>query len=220
MKALTILAFLIAVSVFISHPAYSGQITDDLKGVTDRLVDILKDSSLQAPEKNGERSKRLRAIAGEKFDWEEMAKRTLGQHWRGRTPAEQKEFIEVFTDFLEKTYLNKIDSFLSKQPSFSAANIKYVNETIEGSYALVDTKIEINEQSCPMSYKLLNRGSTWMVYDVIVEGVGIVANYRSQFNEILNSSSFKALIDKLNAKQIPDMVGQKNKEGKIHGSAK
>lgn len=212
MNAKSLLAGMIAVSVLISFPAFAGQVTSDLQGVTDRLVGVLKDASLQAPEKKDERSKRLRAIAGEKFDWEEMAKRTLGQHWRERTPAEQKEFIEVFTDFLEKTYLNKIDSFLGKQPKFTAENIKYLNEIIEGTYALVDTRVEINEESYPMSYKLLNRNNKWIVYDVIVEGVGIVANYRTQFNEILNGSSFKALIEKLKAKQISEMPTKENKQ--------
>jgi len=205
LKAKAIFAAIFAAAL-IAGPAPAGQITNDLKSVTDRLVDVLKDASLQAPEKKDERRKRLRAIAGEKFDWEEMARRTLGRHWRERTPAEQKEFIEVFTDFLERTYLNKIDSFLTQQPSFSAANIKYLAETIEAPYALVDTKIEINEQSHPMSYKLIHKGTAWMVYDVIVEGVGIVANYRTQFNELLNSSPFKALIAKLKAKQIPEMT--------------
>ncbi len=212
MKAKSLIACMTAVSVLFSFSAFAGQVTNELKGVTDRLVDVLKDASLQAPEKKDERSKRLRAIAGEKFDWEEMAKRTLGQHWRERTPAEQKEFIEVFTDFLEKTYLDKIDSFLGKQPNFSAENIKYINEIIEGTYALVDTKVVMNEESYPMSYKLINRTNTWMVYDVIVEGVGIVANYRTQFHEILTTSSFKALIEKLKAKQIPDMPTKDNKQ--------
>jgi phospholipid transport system substrate-binding protein len=188
--------------------ASAGQITDNLKLVVDRVLTILKDPAYSAPEKKVERNKLIHTAASGTFDWEEMAKRTLGPHWRDLTPDQQKQFIDIFVDFLERTYVSKIDLFLQQAKDFTSKNISYLKETIEQEhYALVETKILLNDKELPLNYKLINKNGSWVVYDLTIEGVGIVANYRTQFNDILANGSFTTLIDRLKAKdgmEFPD----------------
>jgi phospholipid transport system substrate-binding protein len=191
--------------------AAAGQITDNLKLVVDKVLTILKDPAYAAPDKRAERNKLIHETASGTFDWEEMAKRTLGPHWRDLTPEQQKQFIDIFVDFLERTYISKIDLFLQESKDFSAKNISYLKETIEQErYALVETKILLNDKELPLNYKLVNKNGTWVVYDLTIEGVGLVANYRTQFNDILANGTFATLIDKLKAKEGMDITGKKS----------
>lgn len=190
--------------------ALCGPITDDFRPVVDRIVQILTDPHYAAGNKKQERDKILHRIASEKFDWEEMAKRSLGPRWRELNEAQKREFIEVFVDFLEQMYLSKIDMFLQKSKNFSTQNIIYTNETISGNYALLESKISLSDQEFPLHYKLIQKSGNWKVYDVTIEGVGIVANYRSQFNEILARESFDGLIKRLRSKQVEQLA-----EGKM-----
>ena len=191
--------------------AAAGQITDNLKLVVDRVLTILKDPAYAAPEKKAERTKLIHQTATGTFDWEEMARRTLGPHWRDITPEQQKQFIDIFVDFLERTYISKIDLFLQESKGFTTKNISYLNETIEQErYALVETKILLNDKELPLNYKLINKSGRWVVYDLTIEGVGLVANYRTQFNDILANGSFETLIDKLKAKEGLDVFDKKS----------
>ena len=188
--------------------AAAGQITDNLKLVVDRVLTILKDPAYAAPEKKAERTQLIHQTATGTFDWEEMARRTLGPHWRDITPEQQKQFIDIFVDFLERTYISRVDLFLQEAKNFTSKNISYLTETIEQErYAMVETKILLNDKELPLNYKLINKNGSWVVYDLTIEGVGLVANYRTQFNEILANGSFATLIDKLKAKEetvLPD----------------
>jgi phospholipid transport system substrate-binding protein len=199
---------------FLCMPIVSaGQITDNLKLVVDRVLTILKDPAYSAPEKKAERNKLIHTAASGTFDWEEMAKRTLGPHWRELTPDQQKQFIDIFVDFLERTYISKIDLFLQEAKDFTSKNISYLKETIEQEhYALVETKILLNDKELPLNYKLINKNGAWVVYDLNIEGVGIVANYRTQFNEILANGSFTTLIDKLKAKDGMELPSKKTEQ--------
>lgn len=199
--------------LFSSTQALAGIITDDLKIIVDQTLTIMKDPAYIAPEKKAERNKLIHKIANEKFDWEEMAKRTLGYHWKEISPAQQKEFVEIFNDFLERTYISKIDLFLKESKDFTTKNISYVKETIEGKYALVESMIALHEEELPLSYKLIEKNGKWVVYDMTIEGVGLVANYRTQFNEILATSSFNDLIEKLKNKEGIDIIEKKSQQG-------
>ena len=179
----------------------AGGITDDLKMSVDKVLTIMQNPANAVPAKRSERDTLIHAVVREKFDWEEMSKRALGFHWRELTPTQQKEFISIFDGFLERTYISKVDLFLQESKDFSTKNISYVKETIDGQYALVESKIVLKEEEIPVSYKLINKGGNWVVYDLTIEGVGIVANYRTQFNEILANGSFETLIEKLKSKQ-------------------
>lgn len=193
-----------ACAVLAVGPAHAapGTITDDLKAVVDRVLLILKDPAYAAPEMKDERNKLIHNAASGTFDWEEMAKRTLGPHWRDITAAQRREFVDIFVDFLENTYISKIDLFLKEAKNFTSKNILYLKETIEqGRYALVETKIIFNDKELPLNYKLIQKKDSWVVYDLTIEGIGIVANYRTQFNEILANGTFDTLLQKLRTKE-------------------
>ncbi len=202
-----------ALTVFFSSVsiAGAGQITDSLKLVVDKVLTILKDPAYAAIEKKVERNKLIHKTATGTFDWAEMAMRTLGPHWRDLKAEQQKQFIDIFVDFLERTYISKVDLFLQESKDFTAKNISYLKETIEQErYAMVETKILLNDKELPLNYKLINKNGVWVVYDLTIEGVGLVANYRTQFNEILANGSFAILIDKLKAKEGMALSGKKN----------
>ncbi|MBN2106003.1 MAG: ABC transporter substrate-binding protein [Deltaproteobacteria bacterium] len=201
----------LTVLVYLGSFAEAGQITDNLKLVVDRVLILLKDPAYAAPEKKAERTRLIHDTASGTFDWEEMARRTLGPHWRDITPEQKKQFIDIFVDFLERTYISKIDLFLQESKGFTSKNISYFNETIEQErYALVETKILLNDKELPLNYKLINKSGRWVVYDLTIEGVGLVANYRTQFNEILANGSFQTLIDKLKVKEGLDIFEKKS----------
>jgi phospholipid transport system substrate-binding protein len=142
----------------------------------------------------------LREVANCMFAWEEMSKRSMGTYWRERTPEERNEFIKLFSDLLENTYMTKIESY-------SGEKILYSNESIEGQYAMVQTKIILRQGvEVPVNYFMIEKNGSWVVYDVSIEGISIVKNYRSQINDILSRSSYPELIKKLKEKQVASQV--------------
>jgi phospholipid transport system substrate-binding protein len=175
--------------------AWAGQVSDQIKQKVDRTLKVLGDQSLNAPGMETKRRQTLRAIADEIFDWEEMAKRSLGIHWKERTPEEKKEFVKLFADLLDRTYMGKIEKY-------SGEKIAYDSETIDGKYALLESKILTkNDTEVAVNYWLMNKNGTWWVYDVSVEGVSLIKNYRTQFNEILARSAYPELVKKLKSKE-------------------
>jgi phospholipid transport system substrate-binding protein len=143
----------------------------------------------------------VRKIANETFDFEEMSKRALAKHWQPRTPAERDEFVKLFADLLERAYVSKIENY-------GGEKIAYNGDTIDGEAAMVKTKI-ITKQGTdiPVDYRMLKRGDRWLVYDVVIEGVSLINNYRTQFNKIIQTSSYQALVDRMKSRQnelVPD----------------
>ena len=206
--SLFLVAVLSVMTVF-AYESSAGAIADDLKVSVDKVLSIMQDPAYAAPDKKTERDGLIHKVIGEKFSWEEMSRRALGPHWRDFTPAQQKEFVGIFNDFLERTYISKVDLFLKEEKTFSAKNITYAGEKIDGQYALVDSKVVLKEEEIPLSYKLINKSDKWVVYDLSLEGVGIVANYRTQFNELLANGSYEKLIEKLKSKQGGDIIEKK-----------
>ena len=206
--SLCVLVVLSIMAVFACESS-AGAIADDLKASVDKVLSILQDPAYTAPDKKAERDSIIHKAIGEKFSWEEMSRRALGPHWRDFTPAQQKEFVTIFNDFLERTYISKVDLFLKEEKTFSTKSITYAGEKIDGQYAMVDSKAVLKEEEIPLSYKLINKNDKWVVYDLSLEGVGIVANYRTQFNELLANGSYEKLIEKLKSKQGGDIVEKK-----------
>jgi phospholipid transport system substrate-binding protein len=132
----------------------------------------------------------------------------LGARWKERSAEEKKEFIELFSDLLERTYLEKIDDYLAKAGTFSSRSIHYLDETAKGSYVVVATKIVTSDAEIPVLYLFKSKHDNWLVCDVAIEGVSIAKNYRAQFDEILARSPFKELIDKLKSKQQKEGTAQ------------
>jgi phospholipid transport system substrate-binding protein len=212
-KTVSLLALFICLALVRPHSGTAGSITDDLKTSIDKVIAIMQDPALAAAEKKSEQDKLIHNAVKEKFDWEEISKRALGVHWRDLSPAQQKQFVEIFDDFLERTYISKVSLFLKETKNFSSKNIVYLKETIDGQYALIDSKIPLADEEIPISYKLINKDGKWVVYDLTIEGVGIVANYRTQFNELLTNGSFETLIEKLKTKQGEAIIGKASAPG-------
>lgn len=185
--------------------ARAGAPTEQLRQHVDEVITTLQRSDLQGDSKPTERRTAVRKIANSVFDFAETAKRSLGQHWHARTPTEREEFTELFADLLEHGYISKIDRY-------GGEKVNYVGESVEGDQATIRTKILTKQGSdVPVDYRVLRQGDQWRVYDVIIEGVSLIANYRTQFNKIIQTSSFNDLIAKMKAKTVAAPEGAKPK---------
>jgi phospholipid transport system substrate-binding protein len=191
----SLVGVLVAAAFLYGGAAWAGAPTDQLKGRIDRVLKIL-DPEAKQEGKSEERRAAIRKIAQETFDFREISQRSLARHWQARTPAERDEFIELFADLLERSYIGQIEQYSGGE------KILYVSETVEGDVAQVRTKL-VTKQSTeiPVDYRLHRRADTWLVYDVAIEGVSLVSNYRAQFDRIIRSSSYKGLAEKLKAKK-------------------
>jgi len=177
-----------------SIPSVAGEPTEQVKATTDRILAIVTDPALKSAEKVKERNNLIRQAVDERFDWEEMSRRTLATHWAQRTPEEKKEFIDLFGKLLERTYMERVGDY-------SGEKVLYAGERVEEEYAVVDVEILTKQgRSVSVSYRLKKEIDRWLVYDISIEGVSLVNNYRTQFNSILVRSSFKDLMTKLKAK--------------------
>jgi len=144
----------------------------------------------------GQRRAEIRRIAQGLFDFNEMARLTLAGHWKDRSVREQEEFIQLFTDLLERSYLTTIENYAGER-------ITFLGETLSGPYAQVRTRITTERRmEISIDYRLIESGARWAVYDVALDGVSLVSNYRSQFNSIIRTSSFADLLTKLRSRQI------------------
>jgi phospholipid transport system substrate-binding protein len=174
--------------------AQAGEPLQVVKTVGDGIIAILKDPKYKSPAKNKDRVERLKEIINPVFDFEEMARRTLGTHWRRRTPAEQQEFVKLFRAFWEKTYSEKVDLYQGERAVFG-------RETIDGDYAEVESKVvNAKGEETPVLYRLKRTDNRWNVYDAVIENISIVNNYRSQFDRVITKSSFDGLIKMLREK--------------------
>ncbi len=182
--------------VWLPSRALAGEPTDMVKKTVDEVLDVLKNKELKKPGKAAERRAEILKIVSRRFDFAEMAKRSLAQNWRKRTPEEQKEFVPLFTDLVEDTYVNKVEKYEDEK-------ITYSGEKVEGTYASVKTNVETSRGiETPIEYRLMKEGNQWMAYDVLIEGVSLVNNYRNQFNSIIRSSSYEELVKRLKKKAI------------------
>lgn len=182
-------------ALFMVREAWSASPTDQLRGSIDKAIQVLEDPELKQDSRVDERRSAIRKIANNTFDFRETAKRSLARHWRKRTPEEQKEFAALFGNLLERAYFSRIDEYGGEQ-------ITYRGERIDGDRATVRSTIVTKHGSeVPVDYRLLKRGEHWLVYDVVIEGVSLVSNYRTQFNKIIRTSSYEELVKRMKAKQ-------------------
>lgn len=181
-------------TLVVSAPVFGGTPTEQVKETTDKILAILTDPDLKAPEMLEEKKRRIRKAVDERFDWTAISRRTLGRHWRKMTVEEKKAFIPLFGQLLEKTYLSRVGEY-------SGEKVSYEDEQVDGKYGVVSVKI-ISEKhgEIGVKYRLWNNKDDWMIYDISIEGVSLVNNYRSQFNTILMKSSPNELIKKLEEK--------------------
>lgn len=175
--------------------AFASSVTTTIKKTVDEVIKIVSDAELKKKSNDQRRRAAIKKSISAIFDSQEMAKRSLGKHWNQRTPAERKQFSELFATLLENSYAGKIESYNNEK-------IVYTKELVDGDYAEVKSKvITAKQDEYTLDYRLMKKDATsWMVYDVVIEGVSLVSNYRTQFNRIISTSGYPELVKKLQAK--------------------
>ncbi len=187
-----------AVALLLTVPSISASAgapapIDQVRGSIQRVIRILEDPELRPETRTADRRAAMRKVANEFFDFAEVTKRSLGRHWQTRTPAEREELVRLFGDLLERTYVSRIELY-------SGEKILYLNESVQPDHAVVRTRIVTKQGTeIPVDYRLLSHGERWQAYDVVIEGVSLVANYRSQFDKILQAG-YSELVKRLRAK--------------------
>ena len=166
-----------------------------IKSTIESILNILRDKNLSLPDKKAERRDKMRALIRDRFNFQEMGRRILARHWKKRTSEEQKEFVSVFSELLEASYISKIEAYTDEKVTYDKESIKS-----GGKYAMVSTTIATKKVDIPIDYKVKLRDSKWWIYDVVIEGVSFVSTYRSQYGKILKQESFAKLIQKMKNK--------------------
>jgi phospholipid transport system substrate-binding protein len=203
------LVILVAAVSIGTQPALSGDVQDvqpSAIAARVRPLDLVKSSvsqvlaAVQSRTATAGESARHRAeirrVADGLFDFNEMARLTLSRHWSAQSPTDQDEFVRLFTALLERCYLSTIENYAGER-------ITFLGESIDGSYAQVRSRITTARRAeISIDYRLIDRGNRWEVYDVVLDRVSLVSNYRSQFNSIIRTSSFGELLTRLRNKQI------------------
>ena len=183
---------------------------EQLKGAIERVVSTLDSPAMKGEGKAAERRAAVRQIANEIFDFGEIARRSLGRYWQPLSDAQRTEFVGLFGDLLERSYISKIELY-------GGEKIVYSGERMDGDLAIVSTKIITkNGTEVPIDYRLFRRGDRWMVYDVNIEGISLVSNYRTQFNKIIQTNGYNSLVERMKVKlnEFLEESGSKRKAQK------
>lgn len=183
-------------AVLYATAASAGVPTEQVRGTVDQVIAILADPSLKTESKQKERRDQLRRVIFARFDFAEMARRSLGPEWRRRTATEQQEFVILFTDLLQDSYIGTIESY-------SGDKVGYTRELQEKDNAEVQTTLTTKgDAAYSINYRLRLVDKDWKVYDVIIENISVVNNYRSQFNRVISKSSYQELVRTMKEKSL------------------
>ena len=189
----------VAVLGLLTGAAGAGEPLDKIRETVEDVLSVLGDETLQAPERRELRRGKLRQAVQQRFGFEEMARRAMGRHWRDLSADQRQEFVALFSDLLERSYVGKIES------TGAGSEVAYPKETIDDEgFASVLTVITNRLGSqVEVEYRLLQRGGNtpWVVYDIVIEGVSLINNYRTQFNNIIHRTSYDGLVKQLRLKQ-------------------
>ncbi|HSE06883.1 MAG TPA: ABC transporter substrate-binding protein [Methylomirabilota bacterium] len=194
MKTLAVMtaASLLAVSM----PAEAGVPLDRVQSAVAAVIEIVTRPDLQGPAKLVARRALLREVADDLFDFQEMARSSLGYHWATPSERERAEFLVLFTDLLERSYVTTIENYAGER-------VIYLSETIEGDYATVRSKILTTRGAeIGVDYRLRRSAAGWSAFDVVLEHVSLAANYREQINRVLRTTSFATLLARMRAGQL------------------
>ncbi len=194
-KRLPLLIAALLAHALLTPLAQAGEPSEVVRKGIHGVLEILGQPELKAPEKKAERRNRMRKIIHQYFDFEEMSRRSLARAWRKRTPEERAEFIELFSYFMERNYATTLESYTNEK-------VVLGKESIDEEFAKVNTVIiTTDKKEVDIVYRLHKMGGEWRVYDVVVEGVSLVKNYRDQFRSIIRRSSYANLVKILRAKR-------------------
>ncbi|MDR3640660.1 MAG: ABC transporter substrate-binding protein [Humidesulfovibrio sp.] len=208
MKKIAFVFGVLLVALAVSTAAFAGEPENRLKAGIDKVIAILSDPAMKGPAKHLERQRRLRAVADGFFDWHELSRRALAESWRKYTPKQQEEFVTIFSELLQKTYVRKLEKFNNEK-------VEYVKEQVDGDQAFISTHVLMKDKTVPINYIMIKHDQ-WMVYDVVIEGVSLVKNYRTQFSKILSRETSDALLQRIKdkiksldeGKNVDDVVGK------------
>jgi phospholipid transport system substrate-binding protein len=184
--------------------SWAGAPTDQLRTYTDQILKVLENPGLSLPEKRAA----VRKLASEVFDTMETAQRVLGQHWQQRTQAEREDFAKLFANLLEQTYISRIDEY-------GGERLTYVSEQVDGDRAVVKARIITNKGTeVPVESRLLLKGDRWLTYDILVENLSLVSNYRSQFDRVIRQQGYPELVKRLQVRvEALNEKGDKSAKG-------
>jgi len=186
----------VLLGVTLATPGWAGAPTDQLKGSVDSVIRILDDQRLKPASMEQERRAAIRKQADATFDFAESARRALGPHWQRLSDQDRQEFVSLYADLLQRAYISKIERY-------SGEKISYAGESVDTDLATVKTRFVTKQGTeVPVDYRMLRHGDRWLVYDVVVEGVSLIANYRTQFNKIIQTASYAELVRKLKAAEL------------------
>jgi len=186
----------LGLSLFVGTLGFAAESpTEVVRTTINEVIRILNDDSLKSPAKLLPRRRLLEQVIAQRFDYAEMSKRALAVHWTPLTKEQRDEFVDLFKGFLSDRYASKIEGYAGEQAD-------YLGERLDGQYAEVRTKLRSSKVEIPMDYRLINKGGRWYAYDIIVDGISLVKNYRSQFDKIIRSGSYEELVRRLQNRTV------------------
>ena len=194
-RRLALVVLMAVLALLIARDAAAGPPTDQLRRSIDLVLKILSDGDLKTEAKTAQRRVMIRTVANEIFDFGEISQRSLGRHWQARTPEERDEFVRLLGHLLERAYLGKLELY-------NGERIVLLGDSVDGDLATVRTRVVTRQGTeIPVDYRMFRSGERWRAYDVAIEGVSLVANYRTQFNSIIGRAGYPDLVVRLRAKQ-------------------
>jgi len=167
--------------------------TEQVRTEVDHIIDLLKDKKIDTANRN----KQITDLIRSRFDFQTMSQWILGINWRKATPEQRERFLDLFTQLLEATYQGRIEAYIEE---YTDEHVKYVGEQIRQGKALVETLVVTKSQEIPVNYKLLQENGEWRVYDVVIERVSLVSNYRNTYDEIVRKEGFEGLFSRMENK--------------------
>ena len=174
-------------------PMAAGTATAAIKTTIKQMFVILNDEELKAPGRAEERRQQLEKVIGNRIAYDEMAKRSLGPHWAQLNEEDRQEFVRLYAQLLRDTYSSRFDRY-------SDEKVEFLQETLQGDYAEVRTRLTSSKFSLDVDYRMLQRAGDWRVYDIVVDGISLVHSYREQFTKIIRTYSYEELVTKLRQK--------------------
>lgn len=185
---------LVAALALFPVPAGAGAPTDQLRAAAEKVTQILDDPAFQAEARAPERQAAVRAAVVDLLDFAEISRRALARHWRPLSEAEREEFVRLFRALLDRTYLPQIKLYQGER-------IQFVGESVDGDFAAVQARVLTRRgQEAAVMFRLHRPGERWLIYDVSVEGISLVGNYRAQFDQIIQRASYQGLVTRIKQK--------------------
>lgn len=175
--------------IWASQAASDTSPLEQVRSSVDQVIGVLRDSELQGEA----RRKVLSGLLRSRFDFVIMSQRTLGQHWKKATELEQAEFVSLYTDLLEASYIGRIEAYTDE-------TVSYVSEKIDGQRAVVATVIHSGNTDIPIEYRMVKQGDDWFVYDVVVEDISLIRNFRNSYGEIVRKEGYAGLFERMRQK--------------------